>query len=270
MPAATRLVPAANPTASFAGEPALNEYSGEPRATTRAATPISSPPNPVNFRAVPLHTSSIIPHAVRGSHEKYAGCDKQRARQTKRGLPVTSWCRWAAAVLVVTAAAGCGAPGNKAGGQSRSAPVVVSLAHALDDAAVQPFVDQVSLVSHGSIRIETRSVPRTAGGDDDATVLDAVRSGRADLGMTSTVLAPLGIDSLAMEERVLRSDMAKEITAPAGLVSFGLLPGPLIPTRRSHAAPSRREQLSRPTCRYETGRERPRDPDRAGRRTGAQ
>ncbi|HWM04563.1 MAG TPA: hypothetical protein VNP92_19675 [Actinophytocola sp.] len=71
-------------------------------------------------------------------------------------------------------------------------------------------------------------MPRTAGGDDDATVLDAVLSGRADLGVTSTVLAPLGIDSLAMEERVLRSDLAREITAPAGLVTFGLLPGPLI------------------------------------------
>ena len=58
-----RPAPAANPTASIAGEPALNEYSGESRATTSAATPISSPPNPVNFRAAPLHTSSIIPHA---------------------------------------------------------------------------------------------------------------------------------------------------------------------------------------------------------------
>ena len=139
-----------------------------------------------------------------------------------------SWCRWGAAVLVVVAAVGCDAPGNKAGGKIKPAPVVLSLAHALDDAAVEPFVDQVSLVSHGSIRIEPRGVARTAGGDDDSTVLDAVRSGRADLGVTSTVLASWGIDSLAMEERVLRSEMAGEIPAPAGLAIFGLIPGPLI------------------------------------------
>ncbi len=145
-------------------------------------------------------------------------------------------CRHSAtAILVAATVAGCAVSGDKAGGTRGPPPTILALSHALDDAEIRPFLDEVDRQSGGSVRIEPHSVARTASGDDDATVVDEVLAGHAELGITSTLVAPLEIDSLSQQERVLRGALAIELVAPKGLDKIGALPGPLIRPAGTHA-----------------------------------
>lgn len=138
------------------------------------------------------------------------------------------WRRRVTVVLVCAAISGCGVTGDKAGGNESPEPVVLSLAHALDVAELRPFVDQVDRLSHGMVRIEPHAVPRTADEDDYATVVDTVRLGHADLGVVSTVVSPLGFESLAAQEQAFREGIEGSLDGSGEGYGVGALPGSLI------------------------------------------
>lgn len=158
----------------------------------------------------------------------------------------TGWRRSAltAAVALVTVAA-CGTAGagdDKAGGQSGE-PVVLTMLNPLGDVDSEAFVQEVERASGGALRIEIESKWH---GDDVAKerdVIEAIRDGAADLGITpvrawheagvrsfDALIAPLAVDSPELQRTVLESDIASEMLAgPAalGLAGVAVLPGPM-------------------------------------------
>jgi hypothetical protein len=145
------------------------------------------------------------------------------------GVAGVYWRRRVTALLVGAAVSGCGVAGDKAGGNDVPEPVVLSLAHSLDVAEFRPFLDQVDRLSRGAVRIEPRAVPRTADKDDDATVQYNVLAGHTDLGVVSTTVSPLWLDSLAKQEQAFRDGwFVVTMDESNGLRGVGALPGPLI------------------------------------------
>jgi hypothetical protein len=142
-------------------------------------------------------------------------------------VAVVCWRHTVTIVLVGAAVSGCGVTGDKAGGKDSPEPVVLSLAHAIDAGELRPFVDQVSRLSHGSVRIEPRSVPRTANRDDNATVRKTVAVGNADLGVVSTMVPPSGLESSAEQEQVFRDGFTVDMRS-SKLHGIGALPGALV------------------------------------------
>jgi hypothetical protein len=142
-------------------------------------------------------------------------------------VAVVGWRHLVTIVLVGAAVSGCGVAGDKAGGKDAPEPVVLSLAHAIDAGELRPFADQVARLSHGTVRIEPRAVPRTADKDDDATVLKTVEAGNADLGVVSRVVPPSGLESLAEQKLAFRDGFTIDM-GPNRLYGIGSLPGSLV------------------------------------------
>ena len=141
-------------------------------------------------------------------------------------VAVVCWRRRVTIVLVGAAVSGCGVTGDKAGGDSPE-PVVLSLAHAIDAGELRPFVDQVAHLSHGTVRIEQRTVPRTANKDDNVAVRKTVAAGHADLGVVSTMVPPSGLESSAEQEQVFRDGFTVDMRS-SKLHGIGALPGALV------------------------------------------
>ena len=147
--------------------------------------------------------------------------------------------------LVLLLLAGCsGSSSNKAGGRQSQEPVVLTLASYLGDAGeLEPFTDAVSRLSDGAIRIDVKSRWRLGEVRFENGLIGDVRAGKADLGVVGSrawdsvgvvslrpLVAPLLIDSYALQERVLRSPLIPQMLKglrPLGLVGVGVLPGPL-------------------------------------------
>jgi len=139
----------------------------------------------------------------------------------RRTKPVTV----ALAVIAALVAGGCssdGAGGDKAGGAGE--PVVLRMANSYGDLqstpAIEHFVSQVKERSGGNVRIEV--VNEWGGFADDAEqqVVRAVAASKADLGWAGArvfdtmsvtsfqaLQAPMLIDSYALQQAVLASDM---------------------------------------------------------------
>jgi TRAP-type C4-dicarboxylate transport system substrate-binding protein len=135
----------------------------------------------------------------------------------------------ALAVIAALVAGGCssdGAGGDKAGGAGE--PVVLRMANGYGDLQSAPVIDQfVSRVkerSGGNVRIEV--VDEWGGFADDAEqqVVGAVATGKADLGWAGArvfdtmgvtsfqaLQAPMLIDSYALQQAVLASDMPAQM-----------------------------------------------------------
>ena len=167
-----------------------------------------------------------------------------------RGAPVTV--RAVLFLAVALGAAACaGGGGDKAGGgpepvaQAPARPVgkpVTLTLVTVDSLWAEEFAAAVSRLSGGSIRIRTR-FGGSAIIDYERTLVGHVRAGRADLasvgarawdrmGVTSFqgLVAPLLVDSLELEQRVLERPGARRALAgvePLGLVGLAVLPGPL-------------------------------------------
>jgi TRAP-type C4-dicarboxylate transport system substrate-binding protein len=156
-----------------------------------------------------------------------------------------------AVALAVGAAACAGAGGDKAGGASGHpartvlTPVekqVTLTLVAVDSVWAEEFAAATSRLSGGRIRIRIR-YGGNAIVDYERTLVGHVRTGRADLasvgarvwdrmGVTSFqgLLAPLLVDSLELEQRVLESPRGRRAldgVEPLGLVGLAVLPGPL-------------------------------------------
>jgi TRAP-type C4-dicarboxylate transport system substrate-binding protein len=148
----------------------------------------------------------------------------------------------ASLVLAAAALAGCGGAGtDKLGGVKRE-PIVLTLANSTGDAReLQPFVDEVSRLSHGAVQIEVVNDWREGEVAYETGIIHDVQAGKADLGwvggrawgavgITSfdALQAPFLIDSYALEERVIESVITDRMLRhmPPGLRGVGVLPGP--------------------------------------------
>jgi TRAP-type C4-dicarboxylate transport system substrate-binding protein len=123
---------------------------------------------------------------------------------------------------VVAGACGGGGSGDKAGGSGE--PVVLRMANAYGDLqtaqVIEHFVSQVKGRSGGNLRIQVASTWGDYADDAEQQVVRAVAAGKADLGWAGArvfdtlgvtsfqaLQAPMLIDSYALEQAVVASDM---------------------------------------------------------------
>jgi TRAP-type C4-dicarboxylate transport system substrate-binding protein len=130
----------------------------------------------------------------------------------------------ALAVVAAVVAGGCGGggSGDKAGGSGE--PVVLRMANAYGDLQTAPvieqFVSQVKERSSGNLRIQVASTWGDYADDAEQQVVRAVAAGKVDLGWAGSrvfdtigvtgfqaLQAPMLIDSYALEQAVVASDM---------------------------------------------------------------
>src|SRR5215216_7325953 len=132
----------------------------------------------------------------------------------------------ALAVVAAVVAGGCGGgggSGDKAGGSGE--PVVLRMANAYGDLQTGPviehFVSQVKARSGGNLRLQVASTWGDYADDAEQQVVRAVAAGKADLGWAGArvfdtmgvtsfqaLQAPMLIDSYALEQAVLTSDIS--------------------------------------------------------------
>lgn len=158
----------------------------------------------------------------------------------------------AAAALLGLTTTGCGGGSNdraggtsndRAGGTRRPQTVVLTLAGHEPVSGVRDWIEAVQRLSHGSLRIEVKDGWRRGeAGYEERTIAD-VRAGKVDLASVPAraydsigarsfqgLLAPLLIDSYALERKVLSSDLPGQMLGgvkPLGVIGITLLPGPL-------------------------------------------
>ena len=147
----------------------------------------------------------------------------------------------AAAALVAVAAACGGQGGDKAGGNAAGKPVVLTLASHDPLYAYGTFAAAVGRLSGGSIRIQIHDNWRSAEVDYERGIIRDVRAGKVRLAIVGVrvwdtmgvksfraLVAPFLVDSLALQRRVLESDLASralEGVEAAGVVGVAVLPG---------------------------------------------
>jgi TRAP-type C4-dicarboxylate transport system substrate-binding protein len=150
---------------------------------------------------------------------------------------------WLALSALALAAAGC-TGGTKAGGQNRPHPVVLTIAnHGGDDHDLAEYIAAVGRLSKGSIRLVLKNNWRPGDIDYDRRTLADVRREKVDLAKIAVrsyaelgvedlqaLLAPFLVDSLELEEKVLRSELPDPML-PAirrlGVEGLAILPGEL-------------------------------------------
>ena len=159
--------------------------------------------------------------------------------------PMTHLRGIATGIAAMAIATGCGtAAVDKAGGPTQPpAPIRLSAANVFGLGSVQNFVQEVDAASKGTIEIDATSSVGAHTPDSEATAIDQVRSGKADIGMVGSrawpssgvtsydaLHAPFLIDSYALEQQVLESPLVADMETglePLGLVGIGVLPGDL-------------------------------------------
>jgi TRAP-type C4-dicarboxylate transport system substrate-binding protein len=143
----------------------------------------------------------------------------------------------------VVVASGCGGDdSNKAGGDSGSDPVVLTLANPDDSPYnLDEYAREVESESDGSVRIEFKDSWRPGEAANERGTIEDVRDGKADLGSVGArsfdlvglhsfqpLVAPFAIDSYALQREVLDSPVATrmlESVEQLDLVGVTLLPG---------------------------------------------
>jgi TRAP-type C4-dicarboxylate transport system substrate-binding protein len=160
-------------------------------------------------------------------------------RAQRRGL-----CFLLVALLLPVGLAACFGGGGKAGGQGATHALVLTMAnHEGGEQDLVEYVRAVERLSGGSMRIELRSNWRQKEIDYDRGTLADVRTGKVDLakiGLRSfdtlgvdsfqPVMAPLLVDSTALEGKVLASPLAGTMLARVqrlGVAGVAMLPGEL-------------------------------------------
>ena len=133
---------------------------------------------------------------------------------------------------------------DKAGGGLRPDPVVLTLAnHEFDTTDLGEFARELARQSDGSLRIEFENGWRQGRADYEPRTIDDVQDGKIDMatvgarafdlaGATSfqPLVAPLAVDSYALERRVLGSPLAARMLEGVDsidVVGVALLPGDL-------------------------------------------
>lgn len=148
-----------------------------------------------------------------------------------------------AALSLCLAAAGCASTVNKAGGTPAPDTVVLTMLNPGGGNELGPFIAAVDRLSGGTLRIDLESRWHAGQLTAEADVVREVRAGTAPLGLApvrtwngvgvrsfDALIAPFAVDSLALEQRVLDSDLVETMlrgTAAIGLTGVGVLPGPM-------------------------------------------
>ena len=151
-------------------------------------------------------------------------------------------------VLAATAVVlgGClgGDDSDKAGGEQHPDAVVLTLAnHDPDTNDLDEFAREVARQSDGTLRIEFKNGWRQGSTDYEPQTIEDVRDGKIDLAKVGArafdlagvrslqpLVAPLAVDSYALERRVLGSPLAARMLQGVDridLVGIALLPGDL-------------------------------------------
>ena len=139
--------------------------------------------------------------------------------------------------------AGCTTAVDRAGGGGDPEPTVLRMLNPLNNVEVQPFIDSVSRLSHGSLRIDLQSDWHKGDLGAEADLVGYVRRGGAPLGVTpvrawhtagissfDALIAPFVLDSMAVQKAVLESSVVDDMLrgmGDAGLTGLGVLPGPI-------------------------------------------
>lgn len=146
-------------------------------------------------------------------------------------------------VVVVTTACS-GSRADKAGGSASTKPVVLTLATlGAPDPDSMDFVAAVERLSRGSIQIQVKNGWRANWIQNERLTAEDVRQGKVDLGVVGVrawdtlgvksfraLVAPLLVDSLGLERRVLASPLAERMLKGIerrGLVGLAIIPGRL-------------------------------------------
>lgn len=164
---------------------------------------------------------------------------------------------WLIALAAATLVAGCGSSHSKAGATKRvEHPATLELAGPGGADPLGTWAHEVESQSHGKIRL--RPGPEvTAGPDAEQRIVAAVRSGRTPFAYVGArvfdlygnhafqaLMAPMLIDSYALEQQVLSSPLVSQMLDSVkrlGVVGIAVLPGPLRRTlgvTRSFTVPS--------------------------------
>ena len=146
-------------------------------------------------------------------------------------------------VVVIVVCAGCSGTADRAGGTKPVRPVVMRVLDTLGQDEIQPYLDAVRVQSNNSVRLEVTAELKSGPPASEADEIQAVRSGRVDvavvgarafhpLGVASfdALIAPLAVDSMAMQQRVLAGNIPAQMLGGVrrlGLVGLAVLPGPM-------------------------------------------
>ncbi|HEY7454846.1 MAG TPA: hypothetical protein VH683_09790 [Thermoleophilaceae bacterium] len=140
---------------------------------------------------------------------------------------------------------GCSSSSNKATGDREVEPIVLTLANwQRGEADVGEWRRAVERLSNGAIRIDVRGSWRLGEVETDSGTLEDVRAGRVDIGHIAArawdtlgvdslraLEAPLLVDSLELEERILTGDLGAEMldgVRDAGVEPLALIAGPMM------------------------------------------
>jgi len=150
----------------------------------------------------------------------------------------------AAALTSLAALAGCtlGTPERVGGEPAADTRALTMLDPFSNGQEVTLFVNEVSRLSDGTLRIRVLPAGHD-GADYEAATIHDVQEGRADLAFAASrawdefgapslraLGAPFLVDSYPLQERVLTSELVEtmlEELQPSGLVGIGILPGPI-------------------------------------------
>jgi TRAP-type C4-dicarboxylate transport system substrate-binding protein len=151
----------------------------------------------------------------------------------------------AVAIGIVVMSSGCGG-GSKAGGAGGKHTIVLTLASQIRGGPPEQltsFAEEVRNRSGGTVRIEFKDNWRAADLRQELDTIRDVKAAKVELAWVGArawdwvgvrsfdpLVAPLLIDSYALEQRVFESGIPREMlagTKAAGVVGIGVLPGPM-------------------------------------------
>jgi TRAP-type transport system periplasmic protein len=138
---------------------------------------------------------------------------------------------------------GCTSGTDKSGGSKARHALVLHVLSTRGTEEVQPFTDAVRSLSRGALRLDVSNKWERTSVTADADAIKALRAGQADLGIVparafhdvgvpsfDALLAPLAVDSMALQQKILASDLPAQMLSglkPLGLTGVGILPGPM-------------------------------------------
>jgi TRAP-type C4-dicarboxylate transport system substrate-binding protein len=145
-----------------------------------------------------------------------------------------------ALVFSLVLAGSCSSPLDKAGGAKPPAVRTLHVLNTRGEEDIRFFQDRLATLSGGTLKLEIENKWERQKPSADADAINALRAGKADLavvparawheaGVTAfdALIAPLAIDSLALQEKVLASDLPDQMlpaVGQLGLRGIGILP----------------------------------------------
>jgi TRAP-type transport system periplasmic protein len=142
--------------------------------------------------------------------------------------------------LVLLLAGSCASSVDKAGGAKPPAVRTLHVLNTRGEEDIKPLEDRLTTLSGGALKLDVENKWERQNPSADVDAISALRAGRADLavvparawhevGVTAfdALIAPFAIDSLALQEKVLASDLPDQMlpaVEQVGLRGIGILP----------------------------------------------